>query len=234
MKKYFLEIIVFIGGAAVMVFEIVGARVLAPFMGTSIFIWSALIGVILAFLSAGYWWGGRVADKKPNYQSFSFIIFLAAVFIGLTGIFKLPVLNFLQSAVKDIRFGAVLASVILFGPASFLLAMISPYAARLKMTDLNRSGETVGRLYAVSTIGSILGTFLTGLVLVLYLGNTKIIFLLSALVLIASLLAYSKKYVTAKVVLILLAFVGLGFAGKVDGFFCLPVSFISTANTPTL
>jgi spermidine synthase len=190
MKKYFLETIVFLGGAAVMVFELVGGRVLAPFVGTSIFVWSSLIGVILAALSAGYWWGGRQADKKPDYKDFSRVIFLAAVLIALAGIFKLPILNYLQKITKDIRLESVIATLILFAPASFFLAAISPYAARLRMDDIKQSGRTVGNLYAISTLGSILGTFLTGFVLFPYVGSTKIIFILAILMFLASLLAY--------------------------------------------
>jgi len=189
-KKYFLEIIVFSGGTAVMIFELVGGRVLAPFVGTSIFVWSSLIGVILAALSAGYWWGGRRADKKPDYKDFSRVIFLAAVLIALAGIFKLPILNYLQKTIKDIRLESIVATLILFAPASFFLAAISPYAARLRMENINQSGRTVGNLYAVSTAGSILGTFLTGFILFSYVGSAKIIFGLAILMFLASLLAY--------------------------------------------
>ena len=78
MKKYILEIIVFICGAVVMILELVGSRVLAPYVGTSIIVWTSLIGIILGSLSLGYWWGGKIADKKPNYKTFSFIIFIPA------------------------------------------------------------------------------------------------------------------------------------------------------------
>ncbi|OGZ34326.1 MAG: hypothetical protein A2Y98_00255 [Candidatus Portnoybacteria bacterium RBG_19FT_COMBO_36_7] len=192
-KKHNLEIIVFFGGASIMVFELVGSRVLAPFVGTSIFVWSSLIGVILAALSAGYWWGGKQADKKPNYNDFSRVIFLAAILIALTGIFKLPVLNYLQKIIKDIRLESVLAALILFAPASFFLAAISPYAARLRMEDIKQSGRTVGNLYAISTVGSILGTFLTGFILFSYVGSTKIILGLAILMFFCSLLAYFDK-----------------------------------------
>jgi spermidine synthase len=228
-KKYLLEIIVFIGGAAVMIFEIVGARVLAPFVGTSIFVWASLIGVILAFLSWGYWWGGKRADKKPDYQSFSMMIFASALFIGLTGFLKLPILNFLQAVVKDIRLEAILASIILFGPASFVLATISPYAARLKIADTVHSGETVGRLYSISTIGSIVGTFLAGFVLVLYLGNTKIILLLSLLMFFTGLLAFYKGLPKAKINILLFVFAGFIALGNFDGlFFQNAVAFLNS------
>lgn len=230
MRKYALEIIVFVCGMAVMVFELVGTRALAPFVGTSIIVWSSLIGIILLFLSVGYWWGGRAADKKPYYRNFSAVIFIAAVLIGLTGVVKLPVLNFLQKTIKDIRLEAVLASLVLFGPGSFFLAAVSPYAARLKIADLKQSGKTVGNLYAVSTAGSIFGTFLTGFVLVLYLGNTKIILLLSALLLLCSILAFRKSWLKAKAVLVMLLLLGQFASARLDGFF-LPKDLVAVLNS---
>lgn len=217
-KKYTLEIIVFICGMAVMVFELVGARVLAPFMGASIIVWSALIGVILACLSLGYWWGGRLADRQPDYKTFSMLIFGAALFVGLTAIFKLPILNFLQK-IKDIRLGAVLASLVLFGPGSFFLAMVSPYAVRLKLANLKTTGATVGNLYALSTVGSILGTFLTGFVLLLYLGNTKILLLLAAALLLASILAFRQRWLKTKIGAVIVLIFCLAASGILDGLF---------------
>ena len=84
MKKYRLEAIVFICGAAVMVLEMTGSRILAPYLGTSIFVWTSLIGIILASLSLGYWWGGKVSDQSPAFETFSRIIFAASVSIGRT------------------------------------------------------------------------------------------------------------------------------------------------------
>ena len=87
-KKYSLEIIVFVIGAVVMILELVGSRVLAPYLGTSIFVWTSLIGIILGSLSLGYWWGGKMADKNPNYRAFSLIILAAAIFVGLDTLLK--------------------------------------------------------------------------------------------------------------------------------------------------
>ncbi|MFO7695159.1 MAG: fused MFS/spermidine synthase, partial [Vicinamibacterales bacterium] len=84
MKRFFLEIIVFLCGATVMIYEIAGARVLGPYLGTSIFIWTSLIGIILGSLSLGYWLGGRLADRKPTYSMLGYVILAAAILIGLT------------------------------------------------------------------------------------------------------------------------------------------------------
>ena len=93
MKKYLLELVVFVCGAVVMILELVGSRILAPYLGNSLFVWTSLIGVILGSLSFGYWWGGKLADQNPTRKIFSLIIFCAALFIGLIALIKYPVLN---------------------------------------------------------------------------------------------------------------------------------------------
>ena len=95
-KRFSLEIIVFISGAVVMITEIVGSRILAPYIGTTIFVWTSLIGIILGCLSLGYWYGGRLADRKPNYKTFSGILFGAGFFIAFIVLIKDPVLGFVQ------------------------------------------------------------------------------------------------------------------------------------------
>src|SRR5438067_1287640 len=112
MKKYRLEAIVFICGAAVMVLEMTGSRILAPYLGTSIFVWTSLIGIILASLSLGYWWGGKVSDQSPAFETFSRTIFAAGVSIGLMAVFAEGLLILTQSFVADVRLGAVTASLV--------------------------------------------------------------------------------------------------------------------------
>jgi predicted membrane-bound spermidine synthase len=185
-------VIVFIGGMVVMILELIGMRIFAPYLGTSIFVWSSLIGVILGSLSIGYWQGGVMADKKPEYKILAWILFSSAVLIVATNLLKQQVL-LLSQYIPDIRIGAVLAALILFTPPTVFLGMIAPYAAKLKLLTLMNSGATIGKLYALSTIGSIVGTFLTGFVLIVYLGNTNILFLLSLLLICASFLAYLQE-----------------------------------------
>ncbi|MFH1533488.1 MAG: fused MFS/spermidine synthase, partial [Nitrospirota bacterium] len=162
MKKYILEIIVFFSGAIVMVLELVGSRVLAPYVGTSILVWTSLIGIILGSLSLGYYLGGRIADKKASFRILAFILFSAAILITLTTLIKSPVLTFIQTSIRDLRTASVVATILLFTPASIALGMVSPYSVKLKLHRLEATGRTVGNLYALSTIGSIVGTFLAG------------------------------------------------------------------------
>ncbi len=191
--KYLLETAVFICGAVVMIFELVGSRVLGPYFGTSIFVWSTLIGVILGSLSLGYFIGGKVADKKPRMIILASIIFIAAVFIALTLFIKSFVLNFLQIRITDIRISSVIASLVLFLPTSVLLGMVSPYAAKLKLHDLNVSGRIIGNLYAISTAGSIFGTFLAGFYLIPHFGTNKLLSILSFTLIIISAMLFIKN-----------------------------------------
>jgi spermidine synthase len=207
-NKYILEIVVFICGAVVMVFELVGSRVLGPYFGTSIFIWTSLIGIILGSLSLGYYFGGKIADKKTNYETLSFIVFLSAVFIGLATIIKDYLIIILQLGISDIRISSVLAATILFLPASFLLGMVSPYAVKLKIEDLKTSGATVGNLYAISTAGSIVGTFLSGFYLIPYFGTNKLLIILAVTLIITSLIISTKKIVRFKLFALIIIMAG--------------------------
>lgn len=201
-KKYLLEIIVFTIGAVVMILELVGSRVLAPFLGTSIFVWTSLIGIILGSLSVGYWIGGKMADKNANYPTFAAIIFAAGILVALDALVKTPFLSFLSYFNdENIRINSIIATLVLFTPVNILLGIISPYAIKLKMKDLNNSGATVGNLYAISTIGSITGTFLAGFFLISYLGDTKILLLLSSILAAASIAAFPKNIIKTKIIL---------------------------------
>src|SRR3989344_2845931 len=192
-NKYVLEVVVLVCGAVVMIFELVGSRVLGPYFGTSIFVWTSLIGIILGSLSLGYYLGGKMADKKPDFNNLSLIIFLAAAAIGLTVFVKEPLLVVLQTNLSDIRISTVVASLVLFLPASLLLGMVSPYAAKLRMENLKTSGSTMGNLYAISTAGSIIGTFLSGFYLIPRFGTNKLLIILSVTLIVVSLVLSLKK-----------------------------------------
>lgn len=228
MNKYLLEITIFLAGMGIMVFELIGSRILAPYVGTTIMVWSALIGVVLAFLSLGYWWGGRIADRKADHKNLAGIIFMAGVFITLTALLKTPVISFLDQYFKSFQWEALWLSVILFGPASFFMAAVSPYVVRLRLDSIKESGETVGNLYAISTIGSISGTFLTGMFLVPLAGNTKILFGLAMVLFLTSLLVYRQSWLKARAAVLMVALLVPFGADKIDHHF-IPLDFISSA-----
>lgn len=188
-----LKVTVFISGASVMILELVGARVLAPYLGTSIIVWTSLLGVVMASLSAGYYLGGKAADIKADYKVLAYIIFLAGISVGAVAVFKPVVLVLVQSAVTDIRWGSLLSAFILFTPANIFLGAVSPYAVKLYFSGPKHIGAAVGNLYAVSTVGSIVGTYLTGFLFISYFGNTNLIFSLAALLVFLSLFVYPAK-----------------------------------------
>lgn len=206
--KYTLEIAVFVCGAMVMIFELVGSRILGPYFGTSIFVWSSLIGIILGSLSLGYYLGGKFADKKPSFNNLSLIIFLSSILMGLTILIKDPLLIFLQANFADVKLGSVFASLIIFLPASVFLGMVSPYATKLRIESLKNSGSIVGNLYAISTAGSIAGTFLAGFYLIPHFGTDKLLIILSVILVIVSLALSAKQL--KKIKLLVLIFFLLG------------------------
>ena len=190
MRKFFLEIIVFICGAVVMAFEIVGSRMLGPYVGTSIFVWTGIIGVILSCLSLGYYYGGKIADKKPEFKLLAMIILFAGLFIAISTLIKDGLLGMLLNAFSNVKLISLLASFILFSIPSVLLGMVSPFAARLKIKTLTKSGSAVGTLYAISTLGSITGTFLAGFYLIPSFGVTSILYLMALILVLSAILLF--------------------------------------------
>lgn len=222
--KYKLEIIVFMCGAVVMILELVGSRVLGPYVGTSTFVWTSLIGVILGSLSIGYWLGGKLADRSPNYRMLSMIILGSAAYVVFIAVAQNFIMSQMILLIKDVRISSVIASIILFTPPGILMGMVSPYAVKLKVNDLSSSGAAVGTLYALSTIGSIVGTFLAGFVLISLLGTIRILFVLSGVLFLVGLFTepriLSRKNLIISVIFFSLALVSqavaAGFNPRLD------------------
>jgi spermidine synthase len=187
-NKFILEITVFICGALIMIYEIIGSRLLSPYIGASTYVWTSLIGVILAALSLGYWLGGKIADKRPELKILAFVLFLAGGLVSATILLKDLILSFIAQMSAGLEIKSVIAALLLFAPASVLLGLVTPYAVRLKMISINDAGKTVGRLYALSTVGSIFGTFLAGFVLIPFVGSEKTLYLIGAILIALSIL----------------------------------------------
>jgi spermidine synthase len=217
LKKYTLELIVFSSGAVVMILELVGARILAPYLGTSIIVWTGLIGIVLASLSLGYFIGGKFADKGPSMSRLSMIILGSGFLIAICVLIQKPVLTFLSQSQTSIYLNVVLATTLLFGPPSIGLGMITPYAVKMKIISLETSGSAVGRMYALSTIGSIAGTFLSGFVLVAFFAGTSILFFLAIIMGFLSLLASVRPVVPAKIALVVIGAVGIAAVNSMRG-----------------
>ena len=156
--------LVFISGMASLGVEFAAARLLAPYFGTSLYVWGVLIGLVLVYLSAGYVVGGRLADRRPDVDLLYQITAWAGLWIGLIPLVSYPILLASQQGFRELSLGLVagtlLATVLLFAVPVTLLGCVSPFAIRLLLKDVATGGNTAGRVYALSTVGSILGTFL--------------------------------------------------------------------------
>ena len=155
-------------GAAVMVIEVLGSRVVGPFFGVSLFVWTSLISVTMISLALGYWFGGVLADRRGHSSDLYLLIAAAGACVLLVPWLKGPVLE--ASLPLGLRTGAFVSSLILFGPALLLLGCVSPYLVKIAARAVNNIGRTVGGLYALSTVGSVAGTALTGFFLIAHLG----------------------------------------------------------------
>jgi spermidine synthase len=175
MVQVLLNVVVFVSGAVLMALEIVGSRVLAPYFGNSIFVWGSLISVVMAALSIGYYWGGRLSVRQPSYRQLLTLLLIPGILI-----FALPFIYPRVNAwVASVDFGnrlnPLIACSIYFLLPGVFLGTISPYVIRLAATELSTVGSTAGTLYAVSTCGSIFGTLVTAFYLIPLMGVSNII-----------------------------------------------------------
>lgn len=186
MQSWLLIVQVFVAGAVSLAIEMAASRLLAPNFGSSLFVWASLIGLILLYLTIGYYLGGRLADRYPHAQALYMITLLAALLTGIVPLIAQPVLDwslhlFANSSLV-IFYGSLLSVIVLFALPMILLGCVSPYAIRLRINQLGSAGRTAGMLYAISTAGSIVGTFLPVLVLLPDIG-TRATFFSAALIL---------------------------------------------------
>ena len=180
--------------------EMAASRLLAPFFGTSLLVWANLIGLILVYLALGYWLGGRLADRTPDPGLLYSLTATAGFLVGLVPFVARPILlasvqSFFDASVS-LFLGSLLASLALFSLPVILLGMLSPFAVRLSVQDVQSAGHSVGSLYALSTLGSILGVFLPVLVLIPLVGTRRTFLLLAVAVLgvsLAGLLVHARR-----------------------------------------
>jgi spermidine synthase len=187
-----LAVVVFVVGSASLGSEIAAARLLAPYFGASTTVWANTIATVLVALSIGYWLGGRLADKHPLHRHMSALVLVASVGLAAVPFVARPFLDAAVSALSDISAGAFLGSllgvlVLVAGPV-LLLGAVAPYAIRLSLTEVATSGATAGRLYAISTAGSLVGTFAAALLLIPFAGTRRTFLIFAfALALVAAL-----------------------------------------------
>src|SRR5437868_4037041 len=167
-----------------MIIEILGAKMLAPFVGTSHFVWTAQIAVTLVALSVGYYFGGRMVDRAPQLGRLYLLIAAAAAYLCLAVVIIEPVAYW--SLQFRLAIGSLLASAFLFFIPLCLLAMVGPFFIRILTEALSSVGGSVGRLTAISTIGSVVGTVLIGYVLIPFLPNSLTMYFTAACLLLVS------------------------------------------------
>ena len=215
MKKYKLEIIVFLSGAIGMGLELIAARVLSPYVGSSNVVWTSIIGIILVSMSLGYWLGGKKADKEASGNVLSRLLLGSALFTSIIPLLETIVVKEFAGIVNNLIVAAILCAIIVFSIPSFILAMISPFAVKMKSMQETEIGSLSGRISSLSTIGSITGTFLMGFVLIPNIVVTNINIGITILLVVMSILArddINKKYILSTislvVVMIILMFIG--------------------------
>ena len=184
-------VIVFVASACVLIIEIVAGRLLAPIIGVSLYTWTTIIGVVLAGISIGNYLGGRVADRFPSQTTLGLILLGG----GVSSLGVLPLFGLVSGAFLGMSYlpRIVLFTVILFLLPSLILGMVTPVVIKLRLQDLSETGNVVGKIYAVATTGSIFGTFITGFVLIQWIG-TRSILILVALVLVLMALAFGNLW----------------------------------------
>ena len=215
------EIAVFVSGVASMGLEILAGRIVAPQFGSSIYTWGSIIGVFLAALSLGYHYGGKRARARASVERLSWLLLGTAAYIAVLIFAGDPLLAAGSAFPLPSRFASLPAVTLLFGPPTYLLGFISPYAAELSNTD--EVGEASGRVYALGTVGSILGAFGTTFLLIPTFGVEIIGFLFGSLLVVTafsiSLPSIDREpfFATVAVALLLIAAVGSGAVGVSTG-----------------
>lgn len=214
-----LYLTVFLTGASVMVIELLGTRMIAPFYGASLYVWSSLISVTMIALAVGYFVGGRWADRAKR-TGLSLIIALAALFTLLIPWATRTIL--LATDPLGLRAGAFVSALVLFSPSLTLLGMVGPFAIKLSTSRLDGVGNSAGSIYAVSTLGSVIGTLALGFFLFPLVGSRQILVGLGLLLLTLAMIiaVYEQKKLHVPAALIpcaVLAVAGLCLLPKIVG-----------------
>ena len=187
-----LLLLVFFGGASVMTVEMSASRLLAPYFGTSLFIWATLIGLVMIYLTVGYWVGGKLADRFPRHSFLYGITAVAGFAVGLIPLLSRPILSWSLEGFSGysvgIFFGSLVGVILLFSIPLVLLGFVSPFAIRLRSVSTANAGMTAGGVSALSTLGSILGTFIPVFFLIPYIGTAATLYTASAVLLLFSIL----------------------------------------------
>jgi predicted membrane-bound spermidine synthase len=216
-----LRALVFTVGVSTLGAEIAAARLMAPFFGASTIVWANTIATVLVALSVGYWLGGRLADSRPELERLAAWVLFASVLLGLVPLVADPFLDLAVGAFDDIDVGAAIGSLVgvltLVAVPVLLLAAASPWAVRLSVDRVEDAGRAAGNLYALSTIGSLLGTFLAALVFIPLIGTQRTFLLFAVTVALVAALALPRRHLLVPLALGALLLVPTGTTKAVEG-----------------
>ena len=216
-----LRAIVFTVGVSTLGAEIAAARLMAPFFGASTIVWANTIATVLVALSIGYWLGGRLADKRPHLVQLARWVLFASVLLALVPLVADPFLDISVEAFDDIDVGAALGSLVgvlaLVAVPVLLLGAVSPWAIRLSVDRVEDAGRTAGSLYALSTIGSLFGTFAATLLLIPLVGTQRTFLILAALVALVAALALPRAHLLVPAAIAALILLPTGTTKPLEG-----------------
>ncbi len=203
-----LELLVFVVGTSTLGAEIAAARLMAPFFGASTIVWANTIAIVLVALSIGYWFGGRMADRHPHIRGLCALVLVAAVLLAIVPIVADPFLSLSVEAFDRVSVGAFAGSLfgvlVLVAVPVLMLGAVSPWAIRLKLTSVEDSGQTAGRMYAISTVGSLVGTFAASLLLIPLVGTTRTFLTFALLLAVVAVPGLGARYALAPAAVALL------------------------------
>jgi spermidine synthase len=196
-----IELVAFLAGAGTLATEIAASRLLAPYFGSSTVVWANIIGLTLAYLAVGYWLGGRLADRRPEPRLLARILLLAAAALAITPFVARPILDVAVRGLDALSVGAVVGSffvaLALFAVPITALGAVAPFTIRLALERVSDAGKVAGRLYALSTLGSLMGTFLAALVTIPFAGTQRTLVGTAALLALAGALLADRRWLVA-------------------------------------
>jgi spermidine synthase len=200
-----LGAVAFLVGGATLATEIAASRLLAPYFGASTVVWANIIGLTLAYLAVGYWLGGRLADRRPEPGVLAVVLLVAAVSLAVTPFAARPALRWAAGGLDALSAGVVagsfFAALALFAVPVTALGAAAPFLVRLSLDQVDEAGRVAGRLYALSTAGSLAGTFLAALVAIPWVGTQRTLVATASLVGLGAALLAGRAWMLAPVAL---------------------------------
>lgn len=196
-NTWFYNLTALISGMAIMAIEMTATRMMSPYFGTSIFVWTNVLGIIMAALALGYWLGGKLADRFPTPKVFFTMIVIASLVILVLPFAGPEILKSVSGLIlagaNTLITSSLLGTILLFFPPFLLLGLVSPYLVRLINRSVEKTGHTAGNVFAMSTIGSIIGTFLPTFVTVPLIGVKRTIIIFGATLCIIGAIGLGRK-----------------------------------------